>query len=165
MKKHIPNILTFLNLTAGFLAILLILQPHHPNKVFIISVLIFAGGIIDFFDGYLARKLGVASDFGKNLDSFADIVTFGVAPVVFANYISNYPIFTIIAGLVFMLAASFRLARFNLHAQTDHFHGLPITAAGIILTATTPHIPALATAILMLALSLAMISKKQVKRL
>lgn len=165
MTKHIPNILTFLNLTVGFLAVLLLMQPYHPNKILIITCLIVAGGVFDFFDGYLARKLGSTSDFGKNLDSFADIVTFGVAPVVFVNYISSYPIFTIIAGLIFMLAASFRLARFNLHAQTDHFHGLPITAAGLILTLLVPHVPALITTVVMLILAIAMISKKQVKRL
>lgn len=135
MAKHIPNILTLLNMALGLIAILLLMQPEHPHKVSIVVGLVFFGGIIDFLDGFLARKLNTASNLGKQLDSFADIITFGVAPIMLINYISHCQptILLIASSLVFMLAGAYRLARFNLNDFSKHFVGLPITAAGITL--------------------------------
>jgi len=165
MLKFLPNILTFLNLSAGLLAVLVIIQPEHPHKIIIAPALIIAGGVIDFFDGFLARKLKATSEFGKNLDSFADIVTFGVAPIAFVAYLSPFPLLVAAASLAYMLAAAYRLARFNLHAEIDHFHGLPITAAGIILAVAAPYAGALPTKILMLILAVLMVSKKRFRRI
>ena len=165
MLKHIPNVLTLLNLSAGLIAVLVIIQTDHPYKNLIIPALIIFGGIIDFFDGFLARKLGRTSQLGKNLDSFADIITFGIAPVAFVSYLATQPLPIAAASLAYILAAAYRLARFNLHAPADHFHGLPITAAGIILVLVAPYLGSLLNLILMLLLAAAMVSKIKIKRL
>ncbi|MDR2167248.1 MAG: CDP-diacylglycerol--serine O-phosphatidyltransferase [Clostridiales bacterium] len=168
MLKHLPNLLTLLNLSIGLVAVLLVIQPSHPHKTLIIPALILLGGIIDFFDGFLARRLRASSQMGKQLDSFADIITFGVAPILLINYISHtHPTILIVVSIAYALAAAYRLARFNLHDFSRHFQGLPITAAGLILAAYAavyPQIPVITPA-LILALSALMISKRKIKRL
>jgi CDP-diacylglycerol--serine O-phosphatidyltransferase len=92
--KQIPNLFTLLNLIAGCLAIVFILQTgegiinyngqdwkiYLPEKIWWGSVCIGIAGIIDFLDGFVARLFGAESEIGKQLDSLADIVSFGVAP-------------------------------------------------------------------------------------
>ena len=73
MKKYIPSTITLLNLTCGFMAIIL-------NDILWSPILIGVGGLLDFFDGFLAKKISAISDLGKQLDSLADLVTFGIAP-------------------------------------------------------------------------------------
>ncbi|MCL2545804.1 MAG: CDP-diacylglycerol--serine O-phosphatidyltransferase [Oscillospiraceae bacterium] len=177
MKKHIPNIFTLLNLSAGLTVILLLLQPEHPHKQLIAPVLIVMGGVADFFDGYLARKLNAVTDMGKQLDSFADIITFGVAPVCLVMYRMPHQYFTWIAAvcLLYVVAGAYRLARYNLNDFRDHFIGLPITAAGIILAAycsiyshwtneAPPVINAAITGMVMLLLGIMMVSRKKFRR-
>jgi CDP-diacylglycerol--serine O-phosphatidyltransferase len=167
--KYIPNLLTFLNISLGLVAILLVIQSGHPHKTLIIPALIFAGGIVDFLDGFLARRLGAISAMGKQLDSFADIITFGIAPILLINYISySHPAILVVSSLAYILAAAYRLARFNLHDFSNHFQGLPITAAGLILAlyaAVYPLITPIFTPILILILAALMISKKKIKRI
>ena len=169
MLKHIPNLLTLFNITLGLLAILIIIQPSHPHKTLIIPALILMGGIVDFFDGFLARRLGATSAMGKQLDSFADIITFGIAPILLLNYISYSPrAILIVSSLAYILAAAYRLARFNLRDFSNHFQGLPITAAGLILAlyaAAYPLISPILTPILILTLAVLMVSKKKIKRI
>ena len=76
MKKYIPNFITSLNLTSGFMAII----SAAEGNLILASWLIVAAMIFDFFDGFSARLLKAYSDIGKELDSLADIVSFGVAP-------------------------------------------------------------------------------------
>ncbi|NNC44784.1 MAG: phosphatidylserine synthase, partial [Winogradskyella sp.] len=76
MKKHIPNFITLLNLFSGCIAVIFALQ----NNFVLASFFVFAGIFLDFFDGLVARKLGVQSDMGIQLDSLADLVTSGVVP-------------------------------------------------------------------------------------
>lgn len=76
MKRHIPNIVTGLNLLSGCIAILFAVQGQYVGT----AIFVFLGIFFDFFDGLLARKLNVQSDLGLQLDSLADVVTSGIVP-------------------------------------------------------------------------------------
>jgi len=145
MKKHIPNFITSLNLVSGFIAIIF----AAAGELVTASWLIAAAMIFDFFDGFSARFLKAYSDLGKELDSLADIVSFGVAPaVIIYNLLSNsvsanlqhQPDASDKMGFVIMLiipsimpvCAALRLAIFNLDTnQTTSFKGLPTPANSI----------------------------------
>lgn len=106
------------------------------------AILILIGMMLDSMDGRMARMLHVESELGKELDSLADIVTFGVAPAMMAYY-SYFSYFGIpgmaVAGL-FPLFGAYRLARFNINAVKSSLHyftGVPITAGGGLLTLLT----------------------------
>jgi len=178
IAKHIPNFLTLINMSLGLTSVLVLLQTDHPYKTIIAPALIMLGGFVDFLDGYLARKLQVVSDIGKQLDSFADIITFGIAPIALINYISvcSYPVVIITASLLFMMAGAYRLARYNLNDFSRHFAGLPITAAGIALAVHSIVYPFWAASInsfvcivvttaFIILLSIMMISKIKIKRI
>ena len=174
---NIPNILTLINMSLGLCAVLLLIQTDHPHKAFISTALIMLGGIVDFFDGFIARKLNATSSMGKQLDSFADIITFGTAPALLINYISTCrpSILIIVSSLIFTVAGAYRLARFNLSDYQDHFLGLPIPVAGIALAIYSaaytlwppvhPGICTVITASFIIILSVMMVSKKKIKRI
>jgi len=177
MVKRIPNLLTLINLMLGFAAVLFLLQPDHLQKPLIVTSFILLGGIADFFDGFLARKLHASTAMGKQLDSFADIITFGIAPVSLANYLAPvaHSVPLIGASLVFIVAGAYRLARYNLHGFSNHLMGLPITAAGIILAVygtvayrwavvEQDSVYVIVTVVVLLVLSAVMVSKKKVIR-
>lgn len=129
MKKHIPNTITCLNLISGCIATYWAFQGNYDFAL----IFIVAGAVFDFFDGMAARLLGVSSPIGKELDSLADVVTFGVAPsaMVF-SFLSSFHIhFPLVPFLAFVIAAfsALRLAKFNLdERQTMGFIGLPTPA-------------------------------------
>lgn len=132
--KYLPNTLTFCNMALGILVICIMI---YNNSLFITRLgcfLIYIAAILDLLDGYLARHLNVSSEMGKQLDSFADFVTFGIAPI--ALFISNMPSvtwFIIMILLLYPLAGGYRLARYNIQGHCQYFVGLPITASGFIL--------------------------------
>ena len=120
-----------------------------PESIFYASLYIGLAGLMDFFDGFAARLLKVSSDMGKQLDSLADVVSFGVAPafIVFQflrlsladdiNALSQNPVW-IYAAFIIPMAGAYRLARFNIDSeQTTYFKGVPIPMIGI-LTAAFP---------------------------
>jgi len=175
--KNIPNILTLLNISLGLCAVILLIQVDHPHKTIIAPLLIILGGFADFFDGFLARRLKSVSLMGKQLDSFADIITFGVAPILLLNYITSCepPIFVIMASLLYIMAGAYRLARFNLADFSNHFAGLPIPVAGIALAIYSILYPfwsehvfgnrnTIVTTAFVLVLAAMMVSKKKIKR-
>lgn len=129
MKKHIPNTITCLNLISGCIATYWAFQGNYDFAL----IFIVAGAVFDFFDGMAARLLGVSSPIGKELDSLADVVTFGVAPsaMVF-SFLSSFHIhLPFVPFLAFVIAAfsALRLAKFNLdERQTMGFIGLPTPA-------------------------------------
>lgn len=157
--KQIPNILTLLNLFFGCVAIVLILQNGLlpattaegdlvlmlPEKMYWASVCIGVAAVIDFLDGLVARMLRISSEMGKQLDSLADVVSFGVAPAMiiyqflrlsFAQqeYGLEVSSFWLLPAFLVPCAGAFRLARFNLDKeQTLSFKGLPIPAAGLLI--------------------------------
>jgi len=133
MKKHIPNILTSMNVLSGCIACVM---AFEGNYLWVVIWVIIAA-ICDFFDGFSARMLKAYSPLGKELDSLADMVSFGLAPslVVFRYLSDSYvldtislPIAPYIPYIAFMIAifSALRLAKFNIdERQTTSFIGFP----------------------------------------
>ncbi len=156
-KKHIPNLITLLNLLSGTIAVYFAVK----EQLVLAAFFVFLGIFFDFFDGFAARLLNVQGELGKQLDSLADVVTSGVVPgiVLFqlmqkslnngrwnkgANLITDLitkdyftgNFFISIIGLFFTLAAAYRLAKFNIDdRQTSSFIGLPVPAATLVVLA------------------------------
>lgn len=146
MQRNLPNYITLLNLFCGFLGILCCLASDQSSSALTYAgLLVFAGAFFDLFDGLAARALKVHSPIGKQLDSLADCVTFGLLPAVITHilllktnadwlnalYIFNIPTLSLIP---FAIAAggAWRLARFNVdETQSKVFRGLPIPANGM----------------------------------
>jgi len=163
MKKQIPNLITLLNLFFGCLAILVSFQSgtmatmdetgdmiiEIPEQIYYASMFIGLAALVDFFDGFAARLLKVNSELGKQLDSLADVVSFGLAPsfIVFqflrlslATDINALSHTTVMMAPAFIiaLAGAYRLAKFNIDPdQSTYFKGVPIPMIGI-LTAAFP---------------------------
>lgn len=157
MKKHIPNLITSLNLLCGCLAILFVVS----GDLVIASFLVIVGMFFDFFDGLAARLLNVQSEIGVQLDSLADMVSFGVVPGLVMFQLLNKSIapqvlttgfensetingleqgMSIIPfiGMLIIIASAFRLAKFNIDSrQTTSFIGLP-TPANTLLIISLP---------------------------
>jgi CDP-diacylglycerol--serine O-phosphatidyltransferase len=139
MKKHIPNALTSFNLLFGCLSIISSLVENDLEKA---AFFIGAAAILDFFDGFVARALKVGSEMGKQLDSLADCVSFGVAPGFIFYKITNIPIdfnhFDIHSYISFLIPifSAIRLAKFNIDTrQTDSFIGVPTPANSLFIAA------------------------------
>src|SRR5664279_5423425 len=139
--KHIPNFITSLNLVSGFIAIIFAANGNLVTS----SWFILAAMIFDFLDGFSARLLHAYSDIGKELDSLADVVSFGVAPALiiyqllnsslslFAPAIVNShdvkAVLILIFPVIMPICGALRLAKFNIDTtQTKSFKGLPIPA-------------------------------------
>ena len=144
ITKHIPNFLTSLNLACGALAVFFALN----GNITLAALLIFIGALFDFSDGFAARGLKAYSDMGKELDSLADLISFGMAPAAIYSALIKYLITgnlnssfnalqtggQILVVLPFILAvfSGLRLAKFNIDTrQTENFLGLTTTATGI----------------------------------
>lgn len=135
MKKHIPNMITCCNLISGCIATVMAIYGDAGLALLWIVV----GAVFDFFDGMVARALGVSSPIGKELDSLADVVTFGVAPSAIVFYLFHevhvpevlLPIKSFLPYTAFLMAAfsALRLAKFNIdERQHQQFIGLPTPA-------------------------------------
>ncbi|MFF2875908.1 CDP-diacylglycerol--serine O-phosphatidyltransferase [Gottfriedia sp. NPDC057991] len=125
--KSIPNLLTIGNLLCGVISITF----NMSGLIMISSIFIFIAAIFDLFDGRVARKLKVNSEFGVELDSLADIVSFGVAPALLFHSISTPSILTSLAFILFPTMGALRLAKFSAKPTIGYFKGLPIPAAGL----------------------------------
>lgn len=161
--KMIPNIFTLGNLYCGFLSIGFAASGQYKNA----AILILIGMMLDSMDGRVARMLKVDGMFGKQLDSLADIVTFGVAPSFLVYYTYYYQFGLIgfaVAGL-FPLFGAYRLARFNISppvASKNYFVGVPITAAGGIMALLTLFgdlIPNIITTVIFTSMCFLMVSR------
>ncbi|MBP9098259.1 MAG: CDP-diacylglycerol--serine O-phosphatidyltransferase [Ferruginibacter sp.] len=156
--KQIPNIFTLLNLVFGCMAIVATLQNgisiHYsqdgaqfidiPEKIWMASLFIGLAALVDFLDGFVARLFNASSEMGKQLDSLADVVSFGVAPSMiiyqflrmsYANEENGIDVSILYLIPVFILAgaSAYRLAKFNLdHSQQYGFKGLPTPAMGLL---------------------------------
>ncbi len=140
MKNHIPNIITLFNLLSGILSIYSVMN----GNIELAAYFIFAAAVFDFFDGLAAKLLNAMSEMGAELDSLADVVSFGVAPGFIMYYMlsvshgqpgQSAESFSIIPFLAFVIPAfgALRLAKFNVDdEQTISFKGLPIPAMGIL---------------------------------
>ncbi|MCH7400642.1 CDP-diacylglycerol--serine O-phosphatidyltransferase [Belliella kenyensis] len=137
IKKHIPNFITCLNLLSGMIGIYFVLKGEiHFGAYFIILAAVF-----DFLDGFLARILKVHSEIGKQLDSLADLVTFGVLPAfIMFQWIKDINPESILYffALIIGIFSALRLAKFNVDTrQSDRFIGVP-TPANALLISTLP---------------------------
>jgi CDP-diacylglycerol--serine O-phosphatidyltransferase len=162
--KNVPNLFTLLNLVFGCIAIVFILQQNilllpldnegnitlipqqfgnTPEKIWLASLFIGLAAVIDFLDGFVARFFKAESAMGKQLDSLADLVSFGVAPgmiiyqllrLSFAQQSGSLDtsLTWLLPALIVPCAAAWRLARFNLDSgQAFSFKGLPVPATGM----------------------------------
>lgn len=164
--KMIPNMFTLGNLYSGFLSVGFAANGQFNNA----AILILIGMMLDSMDGRLARMLKVDSQLGKELDSLADIVTFGVAPsfLVYYTYFYQFGILGMMVAGLFPLFGAFRLARFNIStdkSSLNYFIGVPITAAGgimAILTLFGNLIPNIVTTFVFTSLSFLMVSRVRI---
>jgi len=141
IKSNIPNFITLLNLLCGSVAVILALSGH----LVMASWFIILAAAFDFLDGFAARMLRSVSGLGAQLDSLADIVSFGLAPAIIIYVllsqnpgipewsIGNARFFPF-SALLLVAAGAYRLARFNTDpSQAKDFKGLPIPAAGLFI--------------------------------
>lgn len=143
MIKHLPNAITCLNLFCGCLGIVFAFQG---NLVFASYAIVIAA-IFDFFDGMVARLLKAYSEIGKELDSLADMVSFGVLPSIIiyhlflqAPQIGSFSVYLNFSAFLIAIFSALRLAKFNIDIrQSENFIGLP-TPANAILIASLPMI-------------------------
>ena len=143
-SRHIPNLITLCNLAIGVLAVLMALE----NQLLFASWLILLAAVLDFLDGFLARALNAVSEVGKQLDSFADLISFGMAPSAIVYKLMEFSIhgdifqvniqdtslperFMLFSPILLVLFAAMRLAEFNVQDDTSKFYGMPTPAAAI----------------------------------
>ena len=155
--KQIPNLFTLLNLVFGCLAIVFTLQNgimitvdaqgtelvYIPEKIWMASLFIGIAAVVDFLDGFVARLFKASSEMGKQLDSLADVVSFGVAPgMIIYQFLRlsfaqgegglDVSLLWLLPAFILPGAAAWRLARFNLDtSQSYSFKGMPVPAVGI----------------------------------
>jgi len=144
MMRHIPNFITSLNLVSGFIAIIF----ASNGDILSASWFIFAAMIFDFLDGFSARLLNAYSDMGKELDSLADVISFGAAPavIIYQLLYDSFSLFEpgivssgglkfyfiLITPAIMPVCAALRLAKFNIDkTQSTSFKGLPTPANAI----------------------------------
>jgi len=134
----IPNLITAVNLFLGCINCSLITMGYWEYSIWLFGACLLA----DLLDGFIARKMGLSSDLGIQLDSLADVISFGLAPGLIAfQLLAAFDI----PGLIYMgfllpVAAAFRLARFNLKMNSNsvHFQGLPVPAMAIFMAGLIP---------------------------
>jgi CDP-diacylglycerol---serine O-phosphatidyltransferase len=156
--KQIPNLFTLLNLFFGCCAIVFILQNgivvsytadgaqyiDIPEKIWMASLFIALAGLVDFLDGFVARLFKATSAIGKELDSLADIVSFGVAPgMILYQFLRmsfvkeqnalDVSMLWLMPAFILPCAAAYRLAKFNIDdSQQYSFKGVPVPAVGLL---------------------------------
>lgn len=156
--KQIPNIFTLLNLFFGCIAIVCILQngitiinsndgsqyADMPEKLWLAPIFIGLAALVDFLDGFVARLLRQTSPLGKELDSLADVVSFGVAPgMILYQFLrlgfmgqengADVSMIWLMPAFILPCAAAYRLAVFNLDStQSKSFKGVPVPAVGLV---------------------------------
>ena len=136
--KHLPNALTCCNLVCGILGIIFLWEGDHIPAAYFV----WAACLFDFFDGFAARLLKISSPIGKELDSLADMVSFGALPALFIYKmlaaLDTIPPFLPYIAILIAVCSAIRLAIFNIdETQSDSFRGLPTPANAIFLTSLT----------------------------
>lgn len=165
IKKFMPNAVTLSNLVFGMASLIFTMKSQYREA----AVAILFAMVLDGMDGRLARRLEVVSDFGKQLDSLSDLVSFGVAPAMLVYgrimYELGYP--GLIIAIIFALCGAIRLARFNVLNIETHFIGTPITFTGPLLTIfvlLANRLPVMFYPVATIILSYLMISKIKVPK-
>jgi len=131
MIRHLPNLITCLNLVSGSVGIYLVLVNGDSRAIYFVL----AGAFFDLLDGMVARLLKVSSDIGKQLDSLADLITFGLLPSFYLMSFFEEGSWYKWLPLLIAVFSALRLAKFNIdESQSDHFKGLPTPANAIMVT-------------------------------
>lgn len=131
-KSSVPNAFTLANLGFGVISLMMSFQEEYK----LAGIFILLACLADRYDGRVARFLNASSELGKELDSLADLVSFGVAPSVLIFNVYNFSmlgIFGYIMVLLPPLSGAYRLARYNITDFDGKYFGIPITLAGLIL--------------------------------
>lgn len=158
---RLPDLFTFLNMFMGLLAILLIIEEEY---FFAMVALLFAVAF-DYFDGKIARLIKREGEFGKQLDSLADTISFGVAPAIFGFSLIQTNLAIIIFAL-FLFSGVLRLARYNIMEFNGEFAGMPITVNGVVIPLIyICRVPAEVYPYVYLFLAILMVSPLKVKKL
>lgn len=158
--KQLPNLFTLLNLFCGCIAIVFALQTENisiytneefissfniPENLSIASLFLYAAAVVDFCDGFVARFFNASSEMGKQLDSLADVVSFGAAPGVILYQLLrmsfmreenglDVSIVWLLPAFIVTAASAYRLAKFNLDTtQGLGFKGVPTPAVGLLI--------------------------------
>jgi len=157
--KQVPNLFTLLNLLFGCIAIVFTLQNGIdiisdtngsqllilPEKIWLASLFIGLAGVVDFLDGFVARLFKATSEMGKQLDSLADVVSFGVAPgMILYQFLRlsvaqqedglDASIIWLVPAFIIPCAAAWRLAKFNIDTEQEYgFKGVPTPAVGLLI--------------------------------
>ncbi|WP_088102562.1 CDP-diacylglycerol--serine O-phosphatidyltransferase [Halalkalibacter urbisdiaboli] len=166
MKGQIANALTIINLALGTFAIIFIIQNELRMGLFFITI----AAVCDRLDGAAARRLNISSEFGKQLDSLSDLVSFGVAPalIIYQAVLFEFGFIGAFFAILFISCSAIRLARFNVIESDGYFIGLPITAAGCILTLNilmVEYVPNYIFMFVTMLLSILMISLFRIKKM
>ena len=155
---RLPDLFTLLNVVFGFLALLAAGGAWGGNSLNYAVVFILLAAAADGLDGFVARKT-VSSPIGANLDSLADLISFGTAPAYLAIMTFHLGSMVWPAGIFYLICGTLRLARFNVSGKSGQFfEGLPIPAAGIFLSASILLGRPTLTIVLMLLLAGLMVS-------
>ncbi len=158
---RLPDFFTFMNIFMGLTAILLVVNEEHFFAV--ISLLIAV--VFDYLDGKVARWTNREGEFGKQLDSLADTISFGVAPAIFGFSMVQTNL-ALITFALFLFAGVLRLARYNIMEFTGDFAGMPITVNGVIIPLIfLAKVPVVAYPYIYLFLAILMVSPLKFKKL
>ncbi|MDX9872571.1 MAG: CDP-diacylglycerol--serine O-phosphatidyltransferase [Clostridia bacterium] len=164
-KKLLPTIITLANLILGITSLWYTMAGTYREA----ALAILFAMVLDGLDGRIARHFQVSSDFGKELDSLSDLVSFGVAPALLTYGVALSSLGTpgLMVAIVFALCGAIRLARFNVLNIMDYFIGVPITFAGslmALLALLAPAPPLFLYPVAMLVLSYLMVSNIKVRK-
>lgn len=138
LRVTAPSLITTMNMACGFSSVLLATKEHFTLAAALIAIAV----LFDIADGAVARLVGATSPFGIQLDSLADLVSFGLAPafLIYAWVLPEWPVVAWVAAFLWLACAAFRLARFNFTIDpTDdkrYFIGLPSPAGAAIVMST-----------------------------
>jgi len=132
VNRSWANTITLINIVFGSLSLVSTINNDYYNA----AILILLAVIMDGLDGRIARRLGIISEMGKELDSLCDLVSFGVAPalLIYSQTLVAFPYeIGLIAAILYIMCGALRLARFNVMNIKDYFVGVPITLAGALM--------------------------------
>ena len=170
-KNFIPNYLTLCNIFCGFLSILVTVHGYYVwGTVFILLAM-----LADRYDGIVARKLGVVSDIGHDLDSLCDVVSFWCSSC-YTNFLKKFvsidkPTSTLIVivailSAIYACCGAYRLARFNVTKMKDgYYQGVPITTCGSVLAIISLfNLPSIINLLLLIICSYLMVSNLKLRK-
>jgi CDP-diacylglycerol---serine O-phosphatidyltransferase len=165
LKTQTANVITLTNLSLGGFAIVSGLNGNLRLSL----LLIFIAALADRFDGMVARKFNIESELGKQLDSMSDIISFGIAPalLLYQGILQDFGGPGTFFTVFYIGCGAFRLARFNITEGNGYFTGLPITAAGCLVTLSflaIPFLPPQTFIFIIIILSFLMVSSFKLKK-